>query len=102
MRVGVLREMAAGETRMALRPEVMGRRVQSGGDVSVTVGAGAAARFPGVDDRAAGTHLLSIAKAVLAPAELLLNRSPRSPDPDRPLTRRRRGGALGRNGPPVA
>jgi len=48
MRIGVPRDVTAGERRVALAPESVGRLVKSGGGVEVVVerGAGTAANFP--------------------------------------------------------
>ena len=46
MRVGVVRETAPGERRVALVPETVGKLSASGFDVVVEPGAGAAASFP--------------------------------------------------------
>ncbi len=45
MHIGVVRESAAGEARVALVPELVGRLTQAGYVVAVESGAGAAARF---------------------------------------------------------
>ncbi len=46
MRVGVLRETAQGERRVALVPETVGKLAAGGFDIVVEAGAGAAASFP--------------------------------------------------------
>ena len=46
MRVGVVRETAPGERRVALVPETVGKLAAGGFDVVVEAGAGAAASFP--------------------------------------------------------
>ena len=46
MRVGVVREMAPGERRVALVPETVGKLTAAGFEVSVEPGAGEAASFP--------------------------------------------------------
>lgn len=71
MRVGVLRETALGETRVALVPEVVGRLVQSGWDVHIEPEAGVAAHFPDSVYSAVGAHLTP-PEALLADADLLL------------------------------
>lgn len=71
MRVGVLRETAPGETRVALVPEAVGRLVQSGWDVHVEPGAGAAAHYPDSAYSAVGAHLTP-AEPLLAEADLVL------------------------------
>ena len=46
MRIGVPRETSAGERRVALAPESVGRLVKSGIEVVVERGAGVPANFP--------------------------------------------------------
>ena len=57
MRVGVPRETAAGERRVALVPDSVGRLAQSGIAVVVEPGAGAAASYPDEAYREAGAEL---------------------------------------------
>lgn len=71
MRVGVLRETAPGEARVALVPEAVGRLVQSGWDVHVEPEAGAAAHYPDSAYRAAGARLTP-AEPLLAEADLVV------------------------------
>jgi NAD(P) transhydrogenase subunit alpha len=72
MRVGVPKEMAANERRVAVTPEVVARLVKGGYQVVVERGAGAAAAF--LDDAysAAGASLAERA-AVLADADVVLH-----------------------------
>src|SRR4051794_41892002 len=58
MRVGVPRETAAGECRVALVPEVVSRLVPGGFEVLVEGGAGGAAAFPGGDYEEAGARIV--------------------------------------------
>ena len=60
MRVAVPREAAAGEGRVALVPETVGRLVPSGFEVVVERGAGAAAGFPDEDYADAGASLREV------------------------------------------
>src|SRR5438046_10347613 len=46
MRIGVVRETAPGERRVALVPETVGRLTKSGNDLIVERGAGEASSFP--------------------------------------------------------
>src|SRR5207247_8327230 len=46
MRIGVVRETAPGERRVALVPETVGRLAKSGNEVIVERGAGEASSFP--------------------------------------------------------
>src|SRR5712691_11295659 len=57
MRVGVARETAPGERRVALVPETVGKLTAAGFDVVVEPGAGAAASFPDEAYAAAGATL---------------------------------------------
>jgi NAD(P) transhydrogenase subunit alpha len=58
MRIGVPRETAAGERRVALIPEVVGKLVPGGFDVLVQRGAGEAAAFPDAAYEEAGAQLV--------------------------------------------
>jgi NAD(P) transhydrogenase subunit alpha len=58
MRVGVPRETAAGENRVALIPEVAGRLVKAGSTVLVERGAGDAAGFRDADYTEAGAQVV--------------------------------------------
>ena len=71
MRVGVPKEMAANERRVAVTPDVAGRLVKGGHQVVVERGAGAAAFFPDEAYSAAGATLADRA-AVLAEADVVL------------------------------
>jgi NAD(P) transhydrogenase subunit alpha len=57
MRIGVPRETAPGERRVALVPEVVGKLVPAGFDVVVQRGAGEAASFPDAAYEDAGARL---------------------------------------------
>ena len=57
MRVGVTRETAAGERRVALVPDSVGRLAQTGIEVVVEPGAGLEAAYPDEDYREAGAEL---------------------------------------------
>jgi NAD(P) transhydrogenase subunit alpha len=58
MRVGVPRETAAGECRVALVPEVVSRLVPGGFEVVVEGGAGESASFPDGDYEEAGARIV--------------------------------------------
>jgi NAD(P) transhydrogenase subunit alpha len=58
MRVGVPRETAAGESRVALVPEVVSRLTGGGFEVLVERGAGEAASFPDGDYEEAGARIV--------------------------------------------
>ena len=57
MRIGVLREVVAGERRVALVPESVARLVKSGVEVAVEPGAGLQANFPDALYEQAGASL---------------------------------------------
>src|SRR5215212_8704203 len=58
MRVGVPRERAAGERRVALVPELAGRLVESGFEILIERGAGEAASFPDAAYEEAGARIV--------------------------------------------
>jgi proton-translocating NAD(P)+ transhydrogenase subunit alpha len=58
MRIGVPKESAAGERRVALVPEIVGKLVPGGFEVLVERGAGEAASFPDADYEEAGARLV--------------------------------------------
>src|SRR2546423_4245362 len=59
MRIGVPRETAVGERRVALVPEVVGKLVPAGFEVLVQRGAGEAASFPDGAYEEAGARLVA-------------------------------------------
>lgn len=71
MRIGIPAETRAGEFRVAATPETVRKMLASGHQVLVEQGAGAGARIPDADYRAAGATLASTAD-VYAQAEILL------------------------------
>jgi NAD(P) transhydrogenase subunit alpha len=58
MRIGVPKESAAGERRVALVPEIVGKLVPGGFEVLVERGAGEAASFPDADYEEAGARIV--------------------------------------------
>jgi NAD(P) transhydrogenase subunit alpha len=83
MRVAVLRERAAGERRVALTPEVVGKLTAAGFTVAIETGSGAAAGFLDPDYEAAGAALgdaaavldgATLVAAVRRPTDELLDR----------------------------
>ena len=58
MRIGVPRETAAGEQRVALVPEIVGKLISAGFEVLVERGAGEAASFPDAGYEEAGARLV--------------------------------------------
>jgi NAD(P) transhydrogenase subunit alpha len=72
MVIGVPRETAAGERRVALVPETVGKLVKSGLTVTVERGAGSAASFPDAAYEEAGATLASDAAGVFGKADLIV------------------------------
>ena len=72
MRIGVPRETAAGERRVALVPEGVARLLKAGHEVLIQRGAGADAYFADADYETAGATIVDGGRAVLAEAELVL------------------------------
>ena len=65
MRIGVAKETATGECRVALVPEIVARLIKSGLEVAVETGAGAAASHPDADYQSAGARLAASAAEAL-------------------------------------
>lgn len=72
--IGVLRETAAGETRVALVPEVLGKLQKLQVDVRLESGAGIAARLP--DELFAGATLSPNPLGIVENADILLKVQP--------------------------
>ncbi|HLH46533.1 MAG TPA: NAD(P) transhydrogenase subunit alpha [Acidimicrobiales bacterium] len=70
MRLGVIKEPAEGERRVAITPDVLPRLADAGLEVLVATGAGAEARFADDDYAKAGARLVSEPEA-LAEADIL-------------------------------
>jgi len=76
MKIAVLREQAAGETRVAATPETVAKLIGLGARVAVERDAGALARFPDADYAAAGAELGTAAATVKDAGILLTVRRP--------------------------
>ncbi len=72
MKIAVIKESRAGETRVAATPETVKKLKALGVDLVVEAGAGATASFADADYQAAGAELAQDAGAVLGQADLLL------------------------------
>jgi H+-translocating NAD(P) transhydrogenase subunit alpha len=72
MRIGVPRETASQERRVALVPDTVGRLRKAGHEVAVQRGAGAAAGFPDGQYEQAGAALAADAGELYARSELVL------------------------------
>src|SRR5437879_12780475 len=78
MKVGVPKETAANERRVALSPEVAGRLVKAGLTIQVERGAGTGASFPAEGCVAAGASVGAAAAAVFAQSDVVLKVQPPS------------------------
>jgi proton-translocating NAD(P)+ transhydrogenase subunit alpha len=83
MRIGVSKETAPGERRVALVPESCKKLKQAGYDITVEAGAGDAAGYPDDGYRAVGAALEPDPAAVLGPADVVLRVGPPSVDSGR-------------------
>ena len=90
MKIGVPKETAANERRVALTPDVAGRLVKSGFEVIVEQGAGTAAYFPDGAYQAAGAGIGDRA-AVLSESAIVVQVQPPNPAE---LTHYREGSVL--------
>lgn len=77
MRIGVPKETAANERRVALTPDVVGRLVKNGFEITIERGAGTAAYFPDEAYRTAGARI-GDRSAVFAESEIVLQVQPPS------------------------
>jgi NAD(P) transhydrogenase subunit alpha len=78
MRIGVPKETAAGEKRVATVPDVVEKLVKLGFSVAVESGAGEAANFADDTYRAAGAEVLPTAAALWAAADIVFKVRPPS------------------------
>lgn len=76
MKIGVPKEIAPGETRVALVPAVVGRLVKAGIEVLVEAGAGEAALHQNRDYAEAGARILPDPAALYRQAEVVLKVQP--------------------------
>jgi NAD(P) transhydrogenase subunit alpha len=77
MKIGVPKETAANERRVALTPDAAGRLIKSGFDVAVERGAGTAAYFPDEAYEKAGVGL-GTRDSVLQQSDIILQVQPQS------------------------
>jgi NAD(P) transhydrogenase subunit alpha len=81
MRIGVPREIAARETRVALVPETVARLVKAGFEIVVETGAGGRATFPDAAYASAGATIASGARETWSSADVMVCvRAPRQDD----------------------
>src|SRR5213595_339599 len=78
MKIGVPKETAANERRVALVPDAVGRLVKTGLEVAVEQGAGAAAAFPDDAYRAAGAGVVAATAEVFGRSDVVLKVQPPS------------------------
>jgi len=90
MRIGVPKEIAANERRVALTPDIAGRLVKGGFEVVIERGAGSAAFFPDEAYANAGVGL-GTRGSVLGESDIVLQVQAPSPES---LTKYREGAAL--------
>ena len=79
MKIGVPKETAANERRVALVPDAVGRLVKTGLEVVVEQGAGVAAAFPDDAYRAAGAGLVATPSDVFGKSDVVLKVQPPAP-----------------------
>ncbi|NLZ40890.1 MAG: NAD(P)(+) transhydrogenase (Re/Si-specific) subunit alpha, partial [Comamonadaceae bacterium] len=80
LRIGVPREIAAGEKRVATVPEVVEKLVKLGFAVAVESGAGEAANFGDDSYRAAGAEVLPAAAELWARSDIVFKVRPPTAD----------------------
>ena len=71
MKIGVPREIHAGEQRVATTPDVATQLIKLGYSVAVEAGAGAAAKFPDSEYEAAGCEILASADDVWKQSDII-------------------------------
>jgi NAD(P) transhydrogenase subunit alpha len=76
MRIGVPKETAPGERRVALVPESAKKLIQAGYEVAIEAGAGEAAGYPDAGYRDVGAALEADAAALLGSADIVLKVGP--------------------------
>jgi len=72
MKIAIMRETQAGETRVAASPETIGKLVGLGADVAVEKGAGEASRFTDNAFKQAGATIAASAAAAVKGADVIL------------------------------
>jgi NAD(P) transhydrogenase subunit alpha len=83
MRIGVPKEIHAGERRVATTPEVATQLIKLGFDVAVEANAGAAANYSDSSFKDAGCELVAAAESIWSNADLILKvRAPEGGEAD--------------------
>lgn len=72
MKIAILRERQAGETRVAATPETVTKLVGFGAEVRIEKGAGAGSSLPDADFKAAGATIAATPAAALKGADVVL------------------------------
>ena len=88
MKIGVPKEIRAGERRVAATPETIGRLKKLGFEVLVETQAGAGASFSDDDYQNAGATVVPEARAVWSDADIILKVQPPDVHPTLGSTRR--------------
>jgi NAD(P) transhydrogenase subunit alpha len=91
MKLSILKERRAGETRVAATPETVKKLKGLGLDITVETGAGAGARFADADYTASGAMIAPDAGSALADADIVLK--VRGPD-DGEIAKMKKGAVL--------
>lgn len=76
MKIGVPKEIVAGETRVALVPKIVAQLVKEGSEVLIEGGAGEEAFFADAEYQQAGAKALKEAKALYSEADVILKVQP--------------------------
>jgi H+-translocating NAD(P) transhydrogenase subunit alpha len=72
VRIAVPKEVAMGEARVALVPEVVGKLTKAGAEIRVEEGAGVSSRYPDAAYQAAGASILQDRKALWGESQIVL------------------------------
>jgi len=76
MRIGVPKEIVAGERRVALVPETCKKLIKVGAEIAIEAGAGQASYFADEEYRGAGATIVADVAALLAGADFVLKVQP--------------------------
>jgi NAD(P) transhydrogenase subunit alpha len=93
MKIAIVKERAAGETRVAVSPDTVKKIIGLGHSVTIEAGAGSASSFPDAHFTAAGATIAASAAEALSGADLLLK--VRAPTPDELAALRPGAGVVG-------
>ncbi|MDZ4775393.1 MAG: Re/Si-specific NAD(P)(+) transhydrogenase subunit alpha [Alphaproteobacteria bacterium] len=92
MRIAVVKERAADETRVAATPDTVKKIIAAGHSVAIESGAGDRSSFPDSELKAAGAEIATSAAAALKDADLLLK--VRAPEADELAALRKGAGVV--------